>query len=146
MPYVVRDRRALRQWVGGLLVSVVVVVGVCAVTDRWWVAAVGLPLSLAWAGQRLRSGTTPLRADGTGIALDGRWTDWKDVDEVAVLGQRVRVTLRETAPLPAWARGRVTGAGDDRLQLTTRVSADPREVHAGIRAERPESVRTILSQ
>jgi hypothetical protein len=69
-----------------------------------------------------------------------------------VLERQVRVTLRDRAPLPGWARGRVTGAedgvdngtGDNRLHLATRVEGDPRVVCDGIRGEAPPSVRVTV--
>jgi len=51
MPYVVRDRRSTARWAVGLVASVVVVLGICAATGRWWVAVVGLPLSLVVAAR-----------------------------------------------------------------------------------------------
>lgn len=143
MAYVVRDGRSVTRWVLGLAASVAVVLAICAATDRWWVAVIGLPLSLVAAGRRLPAETTPLRADGTGISLDGRWTGWADVDSVTVAAGSVQVRLGEHADLPAWARGRVTrpGVPDDRLQLTAAVRGDRRALLEGIRSQAPGSVR-----
>jgi hypothetical protein len=147
MAYTVRDRRATTRWVSGLTASVVVVVVVCAATGRWWVAVVGVPLSLALAGRRARAETTPLHADGSGISLDGHWTAWGDVDSVTVSSGSVRVCLTERAPLPSWSRGRVTRSGvpadrsNDRLRLAAVVPSDRDTLLVGIREQAPASVR-----
>ena len=141
MAYVVRDHRSAARWLTGLVASVVVVVVVSLATGRWWVAAIGVPLSLLAVGQRVRADTTPLRADDVGISLGGRWSAWQDVDEVLVDGSGVEVTLGERSPLPPWAQGRVTGGvADERLRLTQHLRAEPGRVVEGIRSEAPGSV------
>jgi len=148
MPYVVRDRRSTTRWAVGLVASVAVVLGVCAATDRWWVAVVGLPLSLVLAARRVQGETTPLRADGTGISLDGRWTGWDDVASVTVSPSSVRVRLGAHADLPSWARGRVVrdGLPDDGLQLAAAVRADQQALLEGIRAQAPQMVRVEMGR
>jgi len=131
------------QWAAGLAASVVVVLAICAATGRWWVAVVGLPLSLALAGRRARAETTPLRADGSGIWLDGHYAAWGDVDTVTVSAGSVGVCLAEHAPLPSWVRGRVTrsGAAADRPWLTAGVREARERLLDGIRGQAPASVR-----
>jgi hypothetical protein len=120
---------------------------ICAMTGRWWVAAVGVPLSLVAAGRRVEAQVTPLRADATGITLDGRWTGWADVEAVTVSPGSVRVQLGAHAELPPWARGRITrpvdrpGVPDDSVQLTAVVRGEERGLLEGIRAQAPAAVR-----
>jgi hypothetical protein len=144
MAYVVRDHRAAAQWGCGLLASAAVVVAVCAASGRWWVAAVGVPLSLLVVGRRVRTETSPVRADRDGISVAGRWTGWQAVDEVTVTRQGVLVTLADGAPLPGWARSRVRHPGvtaGDRVRLAVGVRADPEALASGIRAQAPAAVR-----
>ncbi len=68
MAYVVRDRRSLRQLLVGGALSVVVVVGLCAFTDHWWIAAVGLPMSALGFRQQIERQATQLRADDESLS------------------------------------------------------------------------------
>lgn len=147
MAYVVRDRRSLRQLLVGGALSVVVVVGLCAFTGHWWIAAVGLPMSALGLRQQIERQAIQLRADDESLSLNGESVPWSDIDEVAVAPGRVQVTLDLMASPAPGTQGVVTRPGDPttRQVWTGSVGGDPETHLSRISAVAPTRVTLTRS-